>query len=255
MGLFIAGLRLQLQVLRRDVGDVMDLVVGPLYALIFLAIVQHADRPDLSGHAVLAPVLMTLWSKALFVAGELIDRDRWAGTLEPAVAAPGSFPVAVLGRIAATTVFAFVSLAQSWLVAWLVFGVVVEVHHPAVFLAAFGATVVATAATAVIMAAVFVLARSARTFQNALSYPFYVLGGILVPVSLLPAWVEPVSRLVYLSWAADLMRDALTPAPVAAPWARLAVITMLAALSFAVGRLLLGKVLARVRGLGSITYA
>jgi ABC-2 type transport system permease protein len=255
MGALAAGFGLQLRTMRREAGDVMDIFVGPLYALIFLSIVQHAERPDLLGHAVLAPVLIALWSKALFVAGELIDRDRWAGTLEPAVATPASLQMVVLGRIAATTVFGFVALAQTWLIAWLLFGEVVRVHHPFVFLAAFAATILATAATAVIMAAVFVLARSARTFQNALSYPFYVLGGVLAPVALLPDWVQPLSRLVYLSWAADLLRDALSPQPVTAFWARLAVVLGLAAVSFAVGRFLLGRVLRRVRDLGTVTYA
>ena len=41
--------------------------------------------------ALLAPVLMSVWSMALLVSGEIIDADRQLGTLEPLVAAPASF--------------------------------------------------------------------------------------------------------------------------------------------------------------------
>lgn len=251
----LAGARLQLQLVRRDIGDLMDLALTPLFAVIFLAIVQHAERPDLLGHAILAPVLIALWSKALYVSGEIIEKDRVAGTLEPTVAAPGLVHAALLGRIAAVSAFSLFALASTWLVAWLVFGLAVPIHHPLAFAAAFGATLVATAGTSVVMSAVFVLARSARTFQNSLSYPFYVLGGILVPVALLPAWVQPLSRLVYLSWAADLLRDTLATDPVTAFWPRLAVILLLGAVGFGLGRYLLDRILRRVRVLGTITYA
>ena len=53
------------------------------------------------------------------------------------------------------------------------------------------------------MATVFVLARTAMLFTNALGYPFYILGGVLVPVAFLPGWLRPVSRLVFLSWSSD----------------------------------------------------
>ena len=56
------------------------------------------------------------------------------------------------------------------------------------------------------MASLFVLARNAVTFSNSASFPFYVLGGILVPVSLLPHWVRRSSSIVFLSWSADLLR-------------------------------------------------
>ena len=40
--------------------------------------------------------------------------------------------------------------------------------------------------------------RNATTFSNSASYPFYVLGGILVPVSVLPHWIQPLSSIVFL---------------------------------------------------------
>ncbi len=84
-------------------------------------------------------------------------------------------------------------------------------EHPVVFGSTLVAAAFAMSGTAVVMAAVFALARSSRIFQQSLTYPFYVLGGILVPVSFLPVWVRPFSRLVFLSWTADLLRASLSP--------------------------------------------
>lgn len=109
------------------------------------------------------------------------------------------------------------------LVAYL-FGVEVSVDHPVVFALAIGATILATTASGLLMSTAFIATRSARTFQNSLSYPFYVLGGVLVPVSFLPDWVQPLSRVVFLSWSADLLRDCLRPGNVDAVAPRLAVI-------------------------------
>jgi ABC-2 type transport system permease protein len=250
-----AMMRFQLWHTRRKPDDAQALVLAPLFTVIFLAIVGEAGRDDLLGHAVLAPALITVIGMSLLVAGEIIDEDRHLGVLEATVAAPVPLASVVVGRVLGVTLLGLVGFAESWLAAWLVFGVVVHVAHPLLFAATVLATAVGMAATSVFMAALFVLARSARTFQNSLSYPLYVLGGVMVPVALLPDWILPLARMVYLSWAADLLRDALTPDAVEHAAARLGVILVLSALAFAAGRLLLGRILDRVRRTGAIAHA
>jgi ABC-2 type transport system permease protein len=250
-----AAFRFELAVVRRSPGDLMVLVNTPLLTVIFLAIARSADRPELAGYAVLAPALMALWAMAVMVSGEVVDTERWSGTLELLLAAPASLPLVVIGRIAAVTVLSLGGLAEAWLVAWLGFDTLIVVHHPAVFVAALLAAAAATAAWAAAMAAIFVAGRSARTFQNAISYPFYVLGGALVPVDLLPGWLQPLSRLVYLSWAADLLRDSLGSAPVGDVPGRLAAVLGLGLAGALLGGWLLRRVVDRVRRTGTVSFA
>jgi ABC-2 type transport system permease protein len=223
--------------------------------VIFLAVVQHAGRPDLTGYAVLAPMLLTLWYTSLFIAGEIIDSDRWFGTLEPVIASPAAFPLVVLGRIMAVTALSLLAVPETLAVARFGFGVRLAIHHPAVLALTILATVMAMAGTAVCMSGLFVLTRTARTFQNSASYPFYLLGGVIVPVALLPAWVRPLSRLVFLSWSSDLLRATLRPGPVEQLAPRLGAILLLGAAGFVVGGLLLRTVLRRVRELGTLPLA
>jgi ABC-2 type transport system permease protein len=251
----VAGFRFQLWTLRRSPDAMNALYTAPLMTLVFLAITRHAGRDDLSPYAVLAPALIMLWASALSVSGEIIEQERWNGTLEALVAVPGSLAAMVTGRIAAVTLVSLLGFVESWLVAWLVFGVVVSVWHPVAFLLALPATALAMAGTASIMSAMFVLARSARSFQNTLNYPFYVLGGVMVPVAFLPGWLEPISRVVFLSWSSDLLRDALTPAPVTHLLPRVGMVLLLGAVGYLVGIALLRRAVDRLRRTGSLTYA
>jgi ABC-2 type transport system permease protein len=95
----------------------------------------------------------------------------------------------------------------------------------------------------------------ARAFQNSLNYPFYVLGGVMVPVSFLPGWLEPVSRAVFLSWSADLLRDALAPPAIPYLLPRLAAVLGLGLAGYATGVWLLHRAVDRLRKTGSLSHA
>ena len=96
------------------------------------------------------------------------------------------------------------------------------------------------------------LARNAVTFSNSASYPFYMLGGILVPVSVLPYWIRPVSSVVFLSWSADLLRATLRPTPMHDFAFRLGMVALLGACGFAVGAWTMRVILVRVRAYGEL---
>ena len=95
-------------------------------------------------------------------------------------------------------------------------------------------------------------ARNAVTFSNSASYPFYVLGGILVPVSVLPHWIQPLSSIVFLSWSADLLRAALRPTPMHDFAFRLGMVGVLGACGLAIGAWSMRVILLRVRGNGEL---
>lgn len=251
----LAGARFELRVLPRSPGDLMALVTAPVTTIVFLAITQHAGRHDLATYAVLGPALMALWSMALMVCGEMIDAERAGGTFEALVATPARPLPLLAGRIVVVVTVSLLSFAESWLVAALVFSIVVPVPHPGLFVAALLATVLAMAGWASIMASVFVLARSARIFQNSLSFPFYVLGGVMLPVSQLPDWLRPVTRLVFLSWSSDLLRDSLNSVGVRYAVPRIGLVLGFAGVGLLIGRVLLNAVLNRSRTAGTLAYA
>jgi ABC-2 type transport system permease protein len=61
--------------------------------------------------------------------------------------------------------------------------------------------------------------------------------------------------LVFLSWSSDLLRDALSPAPVPDLASRLAVILVLGVAAYVLGLALVRRTVDRLRRTGSLTYA
>jgi ABC-2 type transport system permease protein len=203
---FFGGALLQLATFRRGFDNFLALITVPMFTIAFLAITRHAGRPDLAAYAVLAPAVV-------LTSGEVIAHDRNIGTVELALAAPTPLQLVVLGRVAVVTLVSLIGVLEAWLVAKLLFGLSVLVSHVGAFIGAVALTVLAMAGTALLMAALFVAARSARTFQNTISYPLYLLGGAFVPTALLPSWLHPLSRVIFLSWSTDLMRDCFAVEP------------------------------------------
>jgi ABC-2 type transport system permease protein len=252
---FVAGFRLELRIIRAAPDAFIPLVTSPLFALIFLSIVRQSGRPDLQADALMAPVLMTLWWIALQHAGNMITGDRWEALLEPLLATPSSLASVLLGRIVALTGFGLISFLEVWLVGKLVFDVSIPFEHPLALVLTLLVTAFATAGTSVGFAAVFVLTRNAYTFTNSLSYPLYLLGGVLVPVAILPGFIRPISSGIFMSWSADLLRASLKPPAIDDLWQRLGVVVMLGALSFLIGRALLFHVMRRMRANGELATA
>ncbi|MCT9007391.1 ABC transporter permease [Streptomyces rhizosphaerihabitans] len=254
MSLFLVSLRFQLRLAPRSPGTLQVWATAPLFTAVFLSIAEHAGRTDLTSYAIVAPTLMGQWALALGIAGELITEERSQGTLEAMIATPCRLSVVVVGRICAVSLLGITAMAEAWLVAGLGFGRWIAVPHPFVLGAALLANAAAMAGTASILSSLFVLMPSARIVQNTLNYPLYLLSGVLVPLSTLPGWLRPFGRLVFLSWSADLFRDALDGAAVSGPAARIAVVALLGLSGYVIGALLLARVLRRVRRLGTLTH-
>jgi ABC-2 type transport system permease protein len=247
-----AGFVLQLRFYRHYPDLLVPLLTAPLYGWIFATIFRYNGRDDLAGAASLTPFYMSLWWFALFSGGWIIQTDRWEGVLEYIVSAPASFSAVVFGRVGATVLPGIAAFAETWLFARYVLRSDVTVRHWSVFLGSFVLTLFAMAATALLIAVAFVLARNAVTFSNSASFPFYVLGGILVPIALLPGWLQPVSKVVFLSWSANLLRAAIDTGPVPHPVIGLVAVALLGLCALAIGTATLRRILNQVRRTGEL---
>lgn len=250
---FGLGFSFQTRRMAGSVDSYFALVGAPFFTAVFLSMVLYSGRADLASYTVVAPTLMTLWTAALMFAGEMISDDRDNGRLEPLVASPVSVPMLVFGRLCGAMLVSVPAFALSVGVAGLLFGFWVTVHHPVVFVLAAVTTALSTAATATALSALFIAAPGARIVQNTLSMPVFLLSGVMVPVALFPGWLEGLSRVLYLSWGADLMRDALEPGPVESVAPRLAAVVLLGALALAFGSATLVRFLRRARAEGTLS--
>lgn len=246
------ALRAQFITLWRSPNSLLPLATMPLTTTLLVGTVLHAGRSDLLAHALIGPVLMAQWALALLVAGELVDTERWQGTLELVVASPTSFAALLTGRILAVTALGLLSFVEAWTVAVAGFDLHIHVSDGRGFVLAALATSFALAGWATVLAAGLVLARSVRLLQNTLTFPVYVLGGVLVPISLLPQPLRWMSRGVFLSWSADLIRESYASSSVPDLWLRLGVVVGLGAVGFVIGHGLLRISLRSLRATGRL---
>jgi ABC-2 type transport system permease protein len=196
---------------------------------------------------------MGMWTLCLQAGGNIIENERGDGTFEALVSTPARLRMVIVGRVTAIVGVMVLTLPQIWLLTWIVFGERITVAHPAVFAAAMAGMLVGLHATALLFAAVFVLAREALILQNAVAYPIYLLGGLVVPVSVLPDWLQPLTRLIFLSWGSDLLRASLRPETPAHLAASLAGLAVTSCAMIALGQFFLGRVIDRARRLGTLS--
>jgi len=197
--------------------------------------------------------LMGIWSSTLFGSGGAISWQRWQGTLEVSIAAPAPFVLVLIPITLATATIGLYSLTATLLWGKLFFDVPFDLEHPFLFLLSIPATILGLGMLGLVLAASFVLYRNANAMSNLLEFPVWLVTGLLVPLSLFPGWVEPISWVLAPTWGVRAIRDAALGGgdPVGAILMCLA----LAVVYFAIGTVLIGyfERLARERATLSLT--
>ncbi|GAB1694963.1 ABC transporter permease [Krasilnikovia sp. M28-CT-15] len=210
----VAGFRFQWWRMLRNADELQAFLISPLFALIFGALVLSRNRPDLLPSAALGAALLGMWTLCLQAGGNVIESERRGGTFEALESTPAALRNIVIGRVAVISMLTLLTLPEVWLFVLTVFHRTITVGHPVLLAVTLLLIAIGLHATSVLFSALFVLAREPVIFQNALAYPIYLLGGLVIPVAYLPDAVQPISRLLFLSWGSDLARDALAAAAV-----------------------------------------
>jgi len=249
---FRSGFRLQLSFFRNYPDSLIPLLTAPLFTVVFTMVLRHGGRGDLSGYAMIAPFYMSLWWFAIFNGGWVIQTERWEGTIEYLVAAPVGFVSVIVGRISTMLLAGAVAFGEVWVFGRYVLRTNVTIHHPYVFTASLVLTLIAMTTTSLFMANLFVLSRTAVTFSNSASYPVYLLGGILVPIALLPGWLQPATNIVFLSWSSKLLRGSLSAGPIQGAAFDLSMIALLAVVALGLATAFMSRILRHARSSGEL---
>ena len=229
-------------------------VLGVIYPLFFATIAFFmfdaggGTQPLL--YASLGAAVMGIWGATSTAAGNALARERWAGTLELLVAAPTHFSLVLLPVTIAMASIGIYSMVATLLWGWLAFGIEIEVGQPVAFALAIPATVVSIGALGFLLAVGFVRFRQAWALGNMLEYPVWLVSGFLVPLSLFPGWVRPISWVLAPTWGVEAIRDAALGG---APWGPIALSLLLGAAYLAIGVVLVNRALLAARARASLS--
>jgi len=153
---------------------------------------------------------MGIWSATSTAAGGALQQQRRQRTLELLVAAPVPFSLVMLPITLAMSTIGLYSMAATLVWGRLVFGIDLHIAHFVLFCLSVAATVVAIGMFGFLLAVAFVRYRSAWALGNLLEYPVWLVCGFLVPLSLLPGWVRPISWVLAPTWGMRAIRESAT---------------------------------------------
>jgi ABC-2 type transport system permease protein len=186
---------------------ILTSVIQPIiFATIAFFMFKSGRRAESLLYAALGAGLMGIWSSTLFGAGGAITWQRWEGTLELLVAAPAPMIQIILPLTVATSTIGIYSIVATLFWGKLFFGIPLEFSNPAMFAVAVPTTVLSIGLLGLVLGSTFVLYRNANALSNLLEYPVWLVTGLLVPLGLLPGWIEPLSWLLAPTWGAEAIR-------------------------------------------------
>jgi ABC-2 type transport system permease protein len=228
--------------------------LGVLYPLFFATVAFFMFRSGGGGkpllYASLGAAVMGIWSNTATPAGSAMARERWHGTLELQVAAPVHFALVLLPLTIAMATIGIYSMAATLLWGRLAFGIHMQITDPVAFVLAVPATVVSIGALGFVLAVAFVRFRQAWALGNMLEYPVWLIAGFLVPLSLFPSWVRPISWVLAPTWGIRAIRGAALAGP---SYGDIGLALGLGAAYVAIGVLLVHRALDAARDKGTLS--
>jgi len=233
-----------------------DGVLGVMWPLFFATIAFFMFRAGGGGatllYAALGASVMGIWSATAVAASSALQRERWQGTLELLVAAPSHFSLVLLPITLAMATIGVYSMAATLLWGRFLFGIEIHLEHPLLFVLAVPVTVGSIGMLGFLLSVTVVRYRTAWALGNAFEYPVWLVCGFLVPLSLLPGWVRPISWALAPTWGIRAIREAALGG---APVADLAICAGLGACYAAAGILLVETVLRSARAHASLSLS
>lgn len=213
--------RLQLKVMMFSPFEGFLQVFFPLmFATAALLVYRVNDDPEAMLYAGIGAAAMGIWTSQTTSAATLVQRERWAGTLELVVAAPTPFAFVVLPITFAMATLGLYSVVAVILWDWWLFDLPLRVENWPGFVLSILMTTFTIALFGFLLSVTVVRYRTAWALGSALEYPGWLLCGFVVPLSLLPAWALPLSWALAPTWGVAAMRAS---AAGESPWSELAV--------------------------------
>jgi ABC-2 type transport system permease protein len=215
---FATGFVLHFKNLSASPFMVVTAAVWPLvYAtLAFLMFRATHQAPSLL-YAALGAAVMGIWSTTATSAGGAVQQQRNWKVLELLVAAPSPLILVLAPITVAIAGIGVYSIVTTLLWGRLLFGVPFHVLHPALFLISIPAAVLSIGLLGLVLASTLVLYREASAFSQMLEYPVWMITGMLIPLSLLPGWIHPISWMLAPTWGMRAVRRAALGGSVGTP--------------------------------------
>jgi ABC-2 type transport system permease protein len=207
--LLAVGWALNVKMLSQSAFDGFLGLLWPLFfATTAFLMFRIGHDPATLLYASLGASVMGVWSATSVAASSALQRQRWHGTLELLVAAPVHFSLVLLPITIAMSTVGIYSMAATLLWGRLLFGISIHFAHPWLFALAVPVTIASIGLLGFLLSVTVVRYRTAWALGNMFEYPVWLICGFLVPLSLFPGWVRPISWVLAPTWGIRAIRAA-----------------------------------------------
>lgn len=247
--ILVSSARMQILQVRSHPAVSLTAIVQP--AVYWLLVGLRGGHPGTDSVSLLVRILLTsLWGSALWAAGGILRREIGEGTLGRNLASLTDPRLVIIGKCLGSTLLVLGVLVCSGTVLALATGTPVSLGGIPLLIG--GLLVVALSGTAMgfALSGIFVLTRHAVHVTALLTYPVYIFGGLILPLSMLPGPLTWPSRLVSLYWAAQFLTTAARG--IVPPLLPLLALAALTSAYYLAGHLLFSRVVRRARVKGTI---
>jgi ABC-2 type transport system permease protein len=166
----------------------------------------HVAGATVSGFLLIGSFGNIIWFSTLWSSGFAIERARHEGTSAALFLSPASRPMVIVGYGLGALMMAIPAFAVVSVVAVLS-GARFHLVDPLAAFLAFAGLVAGTLACGFALAGIFILSRRGNIIATLLQMPIYFLAGFVIPISRLPAWVQPFSNALPVTHAAIALRQ------------------------------------------------
>jgi ABC-2 type transport system permease protein len=209
--LLALGWLFHVRMLSRSSFDGFLAICWPIFfATVAFFMFRAGGDPEALIYASLGAAVMGIWTATSVSAGAALQRERWFGTLELLVAAPVHFSLILLPLAFATSAIGVYCMATTFLWGKYMFGIDLTIEHPLLFALAIPAVILSIGALGFLIAVAFARYRNAWALGSMTEYPIWLICGFLVPLTLLPEWVRPISWSLAPTWGMRGVREAAT---------------------------------------------
>jgi ABC-2 type transport system permease protein len=225
-------------------GGVLEVIWPLFFATIAFFLFRAGGGAEALVYASLGAAVMGVWSSTSTAAGNALQRERWHGTLELLAASPAHFSLILLPVTITLAAMGIYGMVATLLVGRFLFGVDLPLENPLAFAVAVPATIISIGAAGFILAVAFVRYRAGWALGNMIEFPVWLIAGFLVPISLLPGWVRPISWALAPTWGMNAIRESATGGT---PWPDIGLCVLLGGAYTAIGVVLVGRMLRSAR--------
>lgn len=193
---------------------VMQIAITPIAQIGFFAFLSiYLKYPvSVTQYIVIGNALQSMSFSAVFAVANITSQDKWQGTLPSTMVTPANRVALFIGRAWFQVLLSSLIAAAGLLYAGVLFGVSFASANFLSIAVVIFLTSAAMISFGLLISSVGLYLRTALIVANVFLFVTLLLSGVNFPVSTLPAWLQPVSWTIPLTYGTEALRSAISGA-------------------------------------------